>query len=73
MTNIVIPRNIDFVTWVANLYIDLPNLNIPLAMSEETWKQWAQIMLLENELVNVPLPDNFTDWQNWADYFVNNV
>ena len=42
-------------------------------MSEETWKEWAQIMLLENELVNVPLPDNFTDWQNWADYFVNNV
>jgi hypothetical protein len=73
MTNIVIPRNIDFVTWAANLYIDLPNLNIPLAMSEETWKEWAQIMLLENELVNVPLPDNFTDWQNWADYFVNNV
>lgn len=73
MTNIVIPRNIDFVTWVANLYIDLPNLNIPLAVSEETWKELVQTMLLENELVNVPLPDNFTDWQNWADYFVNNV
>jgi hypothetical protein len=73
MTNIVIPRDIDFLTWSANLYTDLPNLNIPLATSEETWKEWAETMLLENEIVSVPLPDNFDNWQNWADYFVNNV
>ena len=75
MTNffIVSPRDIDFLTWAANLYIDLPNLNIPLTTSEENWKDWARTLLLENALVNVPLPDNFGDWQNWADYFVNNV
>jgi hypothetical protein len=73
MTSIVIPRDIDFLTWAANLYIDLPNLNIPLATSEKTWKEWARRLLLGNELDGVPLPDNFTDWQNWADYFVNNV
>lgn len=73
MTSIVIPRDIDFLTWAANLYIDLPNLNIPLAKNEETWKEWARTLLLENELDGVPLPDNFIDWQNWADYFVNNV
>lgn len=75
MTNffIVSPQGIDFMTWAANLYIDLPNLNIPLATSEENWKEWARTLLLENVLVNVPLPDNFGNWQNWADYFVNNV
>lgn len=73
MTTIVIPRNIDFQKWAANLYIDLPNLNIPLPPPVEDWKRWARTLLLENELDSVPLPDNFDDWQNWADYFVNNV
>lgn len=73
MTTIVIPRNIDFLTWTSTLYQDLPNLSIPLAESEANWKQWAESMLLENELVAVPLPENFNDWRNWAEYFVNNV
>lgn len=73
MTTIVIPRDIDFPRWAASLYVDLPNLNIPLPPPVENWKQWARTLLLENELVGVPLPDNFEDWQNWADYFVNNV
>lgn len=70
---IVIPIGIDFLTWMATLYIDLPKLNIPLATNEIYWKEWADSVILDNELVNVPLPENFSDWRNWAEYFVNNV
>jgi hypothetical protein len=71
--NIVVPRGIDFLTWVGTLYADLPNLNIPFPTSEDDWKDWGESMLLENELVNIPLPENFNDWREWAEYFVNNV
>lgn len=73
MTSIVVPRDIDFLTWTATLFTDLPNLNIPLAESEQNWKDWAETMLLENDLVNIPLPENFENWRDWADYFVNSL
>ena len=71
--NIVVPKYIDFITWTGTLYQDLPNLNIPSAESELNWRDWAESVLLENELINVPLPENFDDWRNWAEYFLNNV
>jgi len=70
---IVLPLGINFEEWAATLYIDLPNLNIPLAPSQELWKEWAQNLLLDNKLVDIPLPQNFSDWRIWAEYFVNNV
>lgn len=70
---IVIPHGIDFLNWTATLYIDLPNLNLPLATNESNWKEWAENMILDNELTNVPVPESFTSWRNWAEYFVNNV
>ena len=70
---IVIPNGIDFITWTCTLFDNLPHLNIPLAKNEEEWKDWAETIILDNELVNAPLPENFKDWKNWAEYFVNNV
>lgn len=70
---IIIPQYIDFKTWANNLFIDLPDLNIPIADSEENWKGWALRLIEENTLNSVPLPNTFSNWKLWADYFVNNV
>lgn len=70
---IVVPYGIDFVTWTNTLYDSLPQLNLPMATTEDEWKDWAESMILDNDLVDVPLPESFTSWQNWAEYFLNNV
>jgi len=68
---IVIPEHIDFVTWSSTVQVDLPNIDVPVATSEEEWKSWALFLIEENELIQVPLPDQFDNWRDWADYFVN--
>ena len=70
---IVIPSFIDFITWSRSLFIDLPDLNIPIVELEEDWKTWATRLIEENQLTSVPLPNTFSNWKLWADYFVNNV
>ena len=70
---IVVPYGIDFITWTCTLYDSLPQLNLPMATTEDEWKDWAESMILDNDLVNVPLPESFDSWQNWAEYFLNNV
>lgn len=70
---IVVPIGLDFLTWANSLYESLPQLNLPMATSEDEWKDWAESLILDNDLVNVPLPESFTSWQNWAEYFLNNV
>lgn len=70
---IVIPKGIEFEEWAYQLYIDLPNLNLPLAPVQENWKKWAETLILDNDLVNVPLPESFDDWRIWAEYFIQNM
>jgi hypothetical protein len=67
---IVIPDYISFVDWTSTLQVDLPNVEIPLANSENEWKTWVLFLIEENESIQIPLPDQFNNWRDWADCFV---
>ncbi len=73
MTSVVIPTNIEFIPWTSTLVIDLPNLNIPIARTEDDWKSWARHLIDINQLAGIPSPNYFDNWREWANYFVNNV
>lgn len=70
---IIIPYNIDFTSWAENLYIDLPDLNIPLPPSEDQWQLWADRLIEENKLTSAPLPKYYNNWKIWAEYFIETM
>lgn len=70
---IVIPHTIAFIPWADSLFIDLPDLDIPKATSEDDWKRWARELININQLSSIPVPETFSNWREWAYYFVNNV
>jgi len=78
MANIVLPLNIDFMEWAAQIRIDLPDVAIPLPGSIDSWRFWACQVVNDNHLSFVPAPTGQTfskneDWKKWACYFVNSV
>jgi hypothetical protein len=78
MANIVIPLNIEFKEWAAQIRIDLPNINFPVVFSVEHWRPWASQVVNANNLKNVPLPTDICypyneDWKKWGAYFINSV
>lgn len=77
-TNIVLPKNIEFATWAAQIRVDLPSYNIPLIKEIKGWRDWASQIIANNALAAVPVPTtlaypNDNDWKIWASYFVNSV
>lgn len=71
--SLVLPTEIDFMDWSRSLYIDLPHLQIPLALSEDAWKEWAVLLCDLNQLSpNIPIPYTYDDWREWAHYFLQN-
>ena len=70
---IVIPIEIDFVSWASTLFIDLPTLDLPIARSEDNWKSWARETININQLAGAPSPQYYSDWRNWAYDFTNIV
>lgn len=76
--SIVIPKNIEFVVWAAQIRMDLPSFDIPVIKEIEGWREWASQIIANNALAAVPVPTTLAypdnkDWQIWASYFVNSV
>ncbi len=78
MSNVVLPLGISFKTWTAQIRQDLPNLSLPIADDESTWRDWAAQVVNDNALSDVPVPTklaypNEQDWRIWASYFVDSI
>lgn len=74
----VLPVHISFMRWASQIRNDFPDISIPVAESEDTWRDWASQLIHGNNLSNVPLPDKISyprneDWSTWAAYFINGV
>lgn len=72
------PHNLDFMRWAHQVRLDLPNMNIPIPISEKEWKLWARQIINSNVIKNAPLPTDLSysnpeDWRKWAIFFVGSV
>lgn len=64
----IIPRSISFNLWANQLIIDYPQDTIPVASSEDKWKEWGTKLAQSNSFAKagVPTPSNEKDWKEWA-------
>ena len=75
----LLPINIEFKEWAAQIRIDFPNVTIPLPPDDvNDWRDWAAQTSYSNQLFNVPLPTkiaypNKEDWRSWGSYFINSI
>ncbi len=74
----VLPVFISFSRWANQIKNDFPNVSIPVATSEEEWREWAAQLISANDLANVPRPTklaypNQEDWKLWAGFFINGI
>lgn len=71
--SVVLPIEISFLDWAHSLFIDLPHLEIPIAVSEKDWQNWAVRLVEINQLSpNIPVPYTINDWHLWAKFFLQN-
>jgi len=48
--------------------VDLPDLNVPLAMSETEWREWAKRLRDLNSLDDIPIASQeYKTWREWAE------
>jgi len=78
MAHVVLPLGVTFKTWSDQIRQDLPNLIIPIADDESSWRYWASQLVNDNTLSNVPTPTDLAypnpeDWRIWASYFVDSI
>ncbi len=66
------PDDSDFVTWANCVGVSF-NLLVPVASSEDLWKDWVCSLVPIRELGVVPNPMSFETWQEWAVYFINSL
>jgi hypothetical protein len=73
---IVDPNLTDYTTWFYQLHIDVPEIDVSMAPSDEKdWRNVAEI-LLQNPFcgkIGCPSTAGFNDWRSWATNFVNCV
>lgn len=64
---IVIPIDIPWPLWAAQLLIDYPTSNIPVPPDEAGWSEWAErLQAVNTQLSDAPRPEAFSDWRDWA-------
>lgn len=78
MAIIVLPVGIEFDLWANQLWIDLPNQDIPLFQPGDDWREFASQLFTNTNLSNVPYPHEEIypgneGWRKWAEEFINNI
>jgi hypothetical protein len=80
MASPILPINIDFPTWAAQIAPTLSKVSVPLPMETKNWRYWALgVLCINTSLVgNVPSPDILVypkdeDWREWAAKFIQVV
>lgn len=78
MISIVLPLNIEFEEWAAQIRISLPDISFPNPSKVKDWRGWACQVVNSNSLATIPFPTSITypkeeDWKKWGAYFVNNM
>lgn len=66
--SIVLPVNISFEKWIAELQVDYSVNEVPMYYIEANWRDFADATRRLNTFNNddIPLQSSFPDWQAWA-------
>jgi hypothetical protein len=69
-----LPLNIEFEAWTHKLAGDQPKFSFPVNADVKDWWEWAEQVILSNNLSKVPNPSklafpNEDDWKTWAKFF----
>jgi hypothetical protein len=70
------PRHLTAVQWANGVALTLSTYGvIPKLASEESWKAWAETMLMIPVIAAFTPPDPrpFTFWRDWAERFIQVV
>ena len=67
---IILPDYSEFTEWANQLGLSL-GLVLPIAESEEKWKEWVASLFIIKTLGSIPNPAPFDNWRKWATYFIN--
>jgi hypothetical protein len=68
---IPLPIHISFCDWANQLWLSINEL-VPIAFSENKWREWAQSLNTLNSFSSIPDPNKFKTWQDWAQALLQN-
>lgn len=73
----ILPIETTLRNWADSLFIDFPNDDIPILITEDNWKEWGNQLIQADSFFdnNAPSTDVYNDWQQWANhvfYVMNN-
>lgn len=72
----ILPVNIDFPTWTAQLRNSYPTEDIPqFVSSEKDWNIFPSMLLSNNcfDTAFIPRSEGFDNWRDWASQFLLSI